>query len=207
LGRLGAKVEMLAQLGNDETGHSYVKHFKENNVGTEHVKILDGQDSGIVFLFFSKLFNNIGQAYIMSLKNGNNAIVIVGGTNQAYDPNMTELDPHWAEAIRKSKILLLQREIPEYVNTIAAKLARESGTMVILDVGGRDEPFTTELLEYVDILTPNETELVRVLGKEPKNIEDQDRLITEFLRHHPRTKLLLKKGEYGSAIYYLEHPD
>jgi hypothetical protein len=45
----------------------------------------------------------------MSLKNGNNAIVIVGGTNQAYDPNMTELDPKWTEAIKKceSKIVLI----------------------------------------------------------------------------------------------------
>ena len=55
-----------------------------------------------------------------------------------------------------AKILLLQREIPEYVNFIAAKIAREAGTMVILDVGGRDEPFSTDLLNYVDILTPNE---------------------------------------------------
>ena len=55
-----------------------------------------------------------------------------------------------------AKILLLQREIPEYVNFIAAKIAREAGTMVILDVGGRDEPFTTDLLNYVDVLTPNE---------------------------------------------------
>ncbi len=46
LGRLGAKVEMLAQLGSDDVGHSYVQHFKENNVGTENVKILEGQDSG-----------------------------------------------------------------------------------------------------------------------------------------------------------------
>jgi len=68
-------------LGNDSVGHSYVQHFKDNNVKTDNVKILDGQDSG--------------QAYIMSLKNGNNAIVIVGGTNEAYDPKMTELDPHW----------------------------------------------------------------------------------------------------------------
>jgi sugar/nucleoside kinase (ribokinase family) len=26
------------------------------------------------------------------------------------------------------------------------------------------------------------------------------------LRSHPHTKLLLKKGEYGSSIYYLENP-
>ncbi len=52
--------------------------------------------------------------------------------------------------------MLLQREIPEYVNFIAAKVAHEAGTMVILDVGGRDEPFSTDLLKYVDVLTPNE---------------------------------------------------
>ena len=53
-----------------------------------------------------------------------------------------------------------------------------------------------------------QTELVRVLGGvQPKNIEDQERLIVEFLRHHPQTKLLLKKGEFGSSIYYLEHSE
>ena len=42
------------------------------------------------------------------------------------------------------------------MNVLAAKLARESGTLVILDVGGRDEPLSDELLRYVDILSPNE---------------------------------------------------
>jgi hypothetical protein len=66
-----------------------MKHFKENNVHTEHAKVLEGVASG--------------QAYIMSLPNGNNAIVIVGGSNEEYDPNMTELDPNWAQTIRKCK--------------------------------------------------------------------------------------------------------
>ena len=39
-GRLGAKVEMLVQLGNDEVGNQYMKHFKENNVQTDHAKVL-----------------------------------------------------------------------------------------------------------------------------------------------------------------------
>lgn len=52
--------------------------------------------------------------------------------------------------------MLLQREIPEFVNIIAARVAREAGTMVILDVGGRDEPFSPNFLKYVDILSPNE---------------------------------------------------
>jgi ribokinase len=105
-----------------------------------------------------------------------------------------------------AKILLLQREIPEFVNVIAARIAKEAGTMVILDVGGRDEPFTEELFRYVDILSPNETELIRVIGKKPKDQEEQDYEIEIFLRKYPHMKLLLKKGEFGSALYFLENP-
>jgi len=60
---------------------------------------------------------------------------------------------------------LLQREIPEYVNVIAARVAKEAGTMVILDVGGRDELLSHDLLEDIDIISPNETELERVIHK------------------------------------------
>lgn len=58
------------------------------------------------------------------------------------------------------KILLLQREIPEHVNIVAAKTAREAGTTVILDIGGRDEPLSEELLHNVDIISPNEVSSV-----------------------------------------------
>lgn len=58
--------------------------------------------------------------------------------------------------IFKGKILLLQREIPEYVNIVAARTAKKAGTLVILDAGGRDEPLSKELLENIDIFSPNE---------------------------------------------------
>ena len=60
---------------------------------------------------------------------------------------------------------MLQREIPEYVNVIAARVAKAAGTMVILDVGGRDELLSHDLLEDIDIISPNETELERVIHK------------------------------------------
>jgi hypothetical protein len=58
----------------------------------------------LLFLIFAN-FNLLGQAYIMSLKNGNNSIIIVGASNAAYDPNMTELYPEWEEAIKESMIV------------------------------------------------------------------------------------------------------
>ncbi|TNV71945.1 hypothetical protein FGO68_gene4956 [Halteria grandinella] len=118
---------------------------------------------------------------------------------------MTELDPTWADAIRNSKILLLQREIPEFVNIIAAKIAKEAGTMVILDVGGRDEPLSKELIQYIDIISPNETELERVIHKKGlETEEDIQREVDIFIRTNPHIKVLLKRGEHGSSIFYLQ---
>ena len=56
-----------------------------------------------IFLSYLILSMDIGRAYILSLKDGNNSIIIIGGANSAYDSKMTELDPKWAESIRKGK--------------------------------------------------------------------------------------------------------
>lgn len=42
------------------------------------------------------------------------------------------------------------------MNVVAAKFAKQNGKMVILDVGGRDEPMSVELLQNLDIISPNE---------------------------------------------------
>ena len=39
---------------------------------------------------------------------------------------------------------------------VAARTAKQAGTLVILDVGGRDEPLSEELLHNIDIISPNE---------------------------------------------------
>lgn len=94
-----------------------------------------------------------GQAYILSLKeSGDNSIVIVGGTNQA---TMGDLDESWRKAIAEAEILLLQREVPQEMNILAAKYARAHNCKVILDMGGQDTPLTRELLENVDVISPN----------------------------------------------------
>ena len=53
VGKLRAPVEMLVQLGNDETGRKYIEYFKEHNVGIDHVKLLDGVDTGNEFFSIS----------------------------------------------------------------------------------------------------------------------------------------------------------
>lgn len=67
-------------------------------------------------------------------------------------------DEDSVKSIADSQVLLLQREIPEKVNIAAAKVAKQTPgeTLTVLDMGGRDEPISPELLQLCDIVSPNQ---------------------------------------------------
>jgi sugar/nucleoside kinase (ribokinase family) len=58
---------------------------------------------------------------------------------------------------------MLQREVSDSVNITLAEYAREKGIKVLLDVGGQDIRLNKEFLKNVDIISPNETELLRII--------------------------------------------
>jgi ribokinase len=98
--------------------------------------------------------------------------------------------------------LLLQREIPDEVNIRGSHLAKEYGVQVVLDMGGADAPLSSELLSLIKIISPNKTELRRIL-KRDINFKDNDKLIEalEEMRTISNNKelcLLLKLGSKGS---------
>lgn len=136
-----------------------------------------------------------GQAMIFLMPSGENSIVIVGGTNIAWH----SVPESMKTVIRDSSVLLLQREIPEEVNIDAASTAKSAGKLVVLDVGGREEPISDTLLSLVDIISPNEvrttqTELSRLTG-----IEDVD-AACEDLMSRGIQYILLKLGSQGSKF-------
>ena len=101
------------------------------------------------------------------MKSGDNVVISVGGANTAYDPKMTTLHPDWVQVIKEgnyfnllivtlAKILYLQRLIPDYVNLVAAKIAKEAGVTVILDVGGMSSYVLPGIYDYLDYISPNE---------------------------------------------------
>ena len=70
----------------------------------------------------------------------------------------------------------------------------------MLDVGGRDEPSPDILLENLDFISPNETELARLM-----NVKDDVELTTKFIRENLLNKyknlvVVLKLGARGSQV-------
>lgn len=54
---------------------------------------------------------------------------------------------------------MLQREITQEINVLAAIYAQKNNTLVVLDYGGRDEPMDNVLLENIDFLSPNQVKI------------------------------------------------
>jgi hypothetical protein len=72
----------------------------------------------------------------------------------AYE-NLKDIDESFKKVIDSCDYLLLQKEIPMELDTLAAKYAKSKGKIVILDCGGRDDDIPSELIENLDYISPN----------------------------------------------------
>jgi len=58
------------------------------------------------------------------------------------------------------------------VNLVAARIAKEAGVTVILDVGGMQSPVLSDIYQYLDYVSPNETEVERMLNIKTESLEE-----------------------------------
>lgn len=185
-GRLlaGDRVLFAGQMGKDDKATGLEKEMTTSGVDLRYCRRLENADTG--------------HAFIMINSHGENIIVIVGGANMQYD-DLTQLPEEFKKAIDETKIVLLQREIPNEINLLAAKYAKENGKVIFLDLGGRDEPLPEKMIDYIDFISPNQTELARFFNVEESQITEE--LIKERLvKKHPNLKIILKQGSKGSRL-------
>ena len=153
-------------------GRGYIDFLTKENIDTKTVSQLDSV--------------NTGQAYIISQEDGENSIMIHGGANMAYD--LESLPETWVESILESDVLLLQREVPEEINIMAAETAKKSTEreiVVVLDMGGRDDPISIDLIRLCDVISPNSVSDTlnstwRIIPPFLRNTAS----VTMFQRHH-----------------------
>ncbi|KAH6557182.1 hypothetical protein KP509_1Z130200 [Ceratopteris richardii] len=130
---------------------------------------------GVNLEYLNSVTEPTGHAVVMLQPGGQNSIIIVGGANVSWTRTKntsSHFSPHIQQLICGAGAILLQREIPDIVNIEAAKIACSANVPVILDVGGADTPIPEEFLQYVSVLSPNETELARLTGAPVNTIED-----------------------------------
>ncbi|GAB4813713.1 hypothetical protein N2152v2_000759 [Parachlorella kessleri] len=179
--KLGYPTTFVGQVGRDAYAAMLRSALADCGVDTSLVSTVDG---------------SCGTAVILLQPSGENSIIIVGGANTSEEWQITD---EVTQAIQNAGAILLQREIPEVVNVIFAKIAQSARVPVVLDAGGVDKPLGIDLLSNVTILSPNETELARLTGL-PTKSEKQVRAAAESLVHQGVNTVLVKMGSKGSML-------
>jgi ribokinase len=139
-GRLGAPVEFIGAVGNDDFGARRLEELAAAGVDTRAVKTCDDAPTGVALITVSE--------------SGENTIIIAAGANWRVMPDDI---PGTQLALAAGGILVSQLELP--METVAAGLARgrEMGLTTLLNTAPY-KPEARSFLPYVDILVANEIE-------------------------------------------------
>ncbi|KAL3364374.1 hypothetical protein AABB24_013235, partial [Solanum stoloniferum] len=183
-GKLDYPTFFVGQVGEDAHGKLITEALESGGVCVDHLTTVSNAPTG--------------NAVVMLQSDGENSIIIVGGANMSCWPE--ELSYEDLEIVRSAGIVLLQREIPDFVNIQVAKAARNAGVPVILDAGGADSPIPLELLCCVEIFSPNETELARITKMPTGNFEQISNAV-EQCYDLGVNQVLVKLGANGSALF------
>lgn len=157
IARLGGEVTFISKIGNDVFGKQAEQLFDEEGINTFYLLPDEELPSGV--------------ALITVDKNGENSIVVASGANSNLYPQDIK---DALDAIDKSGIVLMQLEIPMETVNYVAKHAAEKGISVILNPAPMNN-LSPELLQCVDILTPNQTEAGMLSGIKVNSIEDAEK--------------------------------
>ena len=182
LGRMGTGVSLIGAVGQDEFGRISLANLRAAGVDTTGVRVSADEDTG--------------RAFIEVEDDGQNSIIVLGGANT----HVTEQDLLAHEALfDRCEALIMQLETPLDTVTAAARLARRKGKLVLLDPAPARPDLPAELLQCVDLLKPNETELEIVSGL-PADTREQCIAAARSLLDRGVGQVLVTLGARGSLL-------
>lgn len=157
--RLGAETTMIGAIGKDVFGQELHRALQENGVQMSAVQPLNDEKTGLANILLSER---------------DNRIIVVPGANHRLTPQLIREEQ---SRIEQADVLLLQLEIPLPTVEEAVRIAAQK-TIVILNPAPAQH-LPASVLQRVDYITPNETELAHLTGLAVEN----DRQLKEAMLH------------------------
>jgi ribokinase len=177
--RLGADVTFVARLGKDHFGRDAFETYGKEGINTNYIVWDEETPTGV--------------ALIMIDKEGENIICVATGANWKLSTD----DVFKAEeAIKSANCVLLQLEIPLKTVEYAVQLASKYHVRVVLNPAPIAK-LSDELLEKVDVFTPNETEAAKLTGGNASHPRD---LAVIVKRKFNIKNVIVTMGKEGAAI-------
>jgi len=174
--RLGRSVAFVGCVGGDPAGVELWDALVADGIDVSFLRSVADAPSGIALI-------TVGP-------DGDNSIVVSPGANALVDEQQIA---DAADLLQLAKVTLLQLEVPVNAVTEAAEAA---GGLVILNPAPA-QALTSRLLESVDVLVPNETELALLSGSSVATTFDE---IVDQARLLPSARTVVTLGAQGALL-------
>ena len=179
--RLGGKVRMIGQVGNDDFGKTLVDGLLADGVEVGGVLRSSAAGTGVAII----LVEDVGQ----------NRIVLAPGANGAFSE--ADID-RFAPDIADAAMLVVQLEVPFSTVSRAVDIAHSAGVPVLLNPAPAMS-LPANLWPKVDILVPNESEASLLAGCVVNDVNSASSA-AEILRRRGARRVLITLGEHGVVI-------
>jgi len=176
-------VRLIAAVGQDEFGRQAIDAFRHEGLLCQNVFSIRDAATGV--------------ALILVDAGGQNLISVSSGANACLGPaEIAAID----DATFRGRVFMACLETP--LDTVAAALirSRAAGMTTILDPAPAQHlSDRMDLLPYVDILTPNETEAAQLTGREVRTDAEAERAARQ-LQSAGCSTVVLTRGAAGVSI-------
>ncbi len=179
--RLYDDVHLVGKLGKDAFGQTMHNFLQEQNLNLQNLMFSEDKPTGI--------------ALIIVDAESENTIVVVSGSNAEIIPaELADI------ALDAGDIVVSQLEVPQPAIYEMFKKARASGAFTMLNAAPAI-PMQDDLLDFIDYLIVNETELAYFANSEPG---DYDAMLEQArnLRTTPQQHVVVTLGAEGSLCVH-----
>jgi ribokinase len=161
--RAGGRVSFISKLGQDPFGEMARNLYKTEGIDTQ-------------FLFTTASATGAA-TIIIDAQKGENAIIVVPGA--CFELTATEVDQA-RELISGSSVFVAQLELSLPVVEHGLALAHSLGVPTILNPAPA-APLPESIYQYIDYITPNETEAAALTGVPVATVADAEKAADAFL--------------------------
>ncbi|MES2974544.1 MAG: ribokinase [Pseudomonadota bacterium] len=181
--RQGARTALIARIGDDDFGRMGMALWQAEGIVTTHVEQAAGERSGV--------------AQILVYEDGDNSIAVAPGAGAGLGAAHAR---RAASLLAGCRVVMASCEVPQEATLEAFRLARAAGALTVLNPAPA-RPLVPGLLEHVDVVTPNESELL-ALAPDAASV---DEAAAALLRRGPGA-VLVTLGAAGCRLYRPDAP-
>ncbi|MEJ5062357.1 ribokinase [Erwinia sp. MYb375] len=180
--RAGARVHFVSKVGTDQFSQFAFDHLSASDIHSFRLYQSDVEPTGNAIIYVSQ-------------QDGENMIAIYSGANKTLtDAEVAEM----THELAGSDVLLVQLENNFSATLNAMKLATTLGVRVIMNPA----PFSADALaclQYVDVLTPNETEASLLSGVEVNDLDSAKEAALAIVRQGAK-RVIITMSSRGALI-------